>query len=43
VKKGLLADLTIIDVDPTSAAPAKIPEANVVMTVVGGEIVFERK
>jgi predicted amidohydrolase YtcJ len=36
---GMLADLAILDRDPTAAGP--IHEASVTMTVVGGRVVFE--
>jgi hypothetical protein len=42
LKKGMLADFTMIDRDLTAVAPEKIREAKVLMTVVGGKAVFER-
>jgi len=40
---GMLADFVIIDRDLTKAAPETIRDATIVMTVVGGKPVFERK
>jgi hypothetical protein len=40
---GKLADLVMIDRDITTIAPETIREASVVLTVVGGKVVFERK
>jgi predicted amidohydrolase YtcJ len=40
---GLLADLVVLDGDPTRVAPSKIKDVRVLMTVVGGKTVFERK
>jgi predicted amidohydrolase YtcJ len=39
---GKLADLIVLDKDLFSLDPASIPEAKVVLTMVGGEIVFRR-
>jgi hypothetical protein len=39
--RGMLADFAMIDRDLTRIAPETIRDARVVMTVVGGEIVFE--
>ena len=42
LERGKLADLVILDRDLTRIAPEEIREAHVVMTVVGGKVVFER-
>jgi predicted amidohydrolase YtcJ len=42
LKKGMLADFVMIDHDLTAIAPAKIRDARVLLTVVGGKTVFER-
>jgi predicted amidohydrolase YtcJ len=42
LKKGMLADFVMIDHDLTAIAPAKIRDAKVLLTVVGGKTVFER-
>lgn len=42
LRTGMLADLVMIDRDLTRIAPETIREAKVLMTVVGGRIVFER-
>ena len=42
LKKGMLADITMIDRDLTQIAPETIRDAKIVMTVVGGQVVFER-
>jgi predicted amidohydrolase YtcJ len=41
--RGKLADLVLIDRDLTSIAPESIRDAHITMTVVGGQIVFERQ
>lgn len=43
IARGYLADLVLIDRDLTRVAPETIRDARVVMTVVGGTTVFERK
>jgi predicted amidohydrolase YtcJ len=40
--RGMLADLVVIDRDLTKIPPETIRDAKVVMTVVGGRIVYER-
>ena len=42
IAPGKLADLILLDADPTSVEPKDIKEINVVMTVVGGRIVWQR-
>ncbi len=39
---GKLADLVVLDRDPFTVGPAYLKELQVVLTVVGGEIVFQR-
>jgi len=39
----MLADFVMIDHDLTTIAPEKIREAKVLLTVVGGKSVFERR
>ncbi len=43
LRRGMLADVVVIDRDLTTIAPETIREARVMLTVVGGEVVFERK
>jgi predicted amidohydrolase YtcJ len=38
----MLADFAVLDRDPTGAGPDDIRATNVTMTVLGGEIIFER-
>jgi predicted amidohydrolase YtcJ len=40
--RGMLADLVLIDGDLTRVAPEKIRDARVMMTIVGGKVVYER-
>jgi predicted amidohydrolase YtcJ len=40
--RGKLADLVLLDRDLTRVAPETIAESQVVMTIVGGRVVFER-
>lgn len=42
LEAGKLADLTIIDSDLLTIAPEKIKDANVVMTIVGGKVVYQK-
>ncbi len=42
IARGKLADFVVIDRDLTRIAPESIRDARVVMTVVGGRVVFER-
>ncbi len=42
LEPGKLADLTVIDRDITKIPPAEIKDAHVVMTIVGGKVVFQR-
>jgi predicted amidohydrolase YtcJ len=42
IERGKLADFTLIDRDLTRIAPETIRDARVVMTIVGGRVVFER-
>ena len=41
--RGLLADFVLIDRDLTRVRPEEIRDARVVMTVVGGQVVYERR
>jgi len=43
LRVGMLADLVMIDRDVTTVAPATIGDSRVLLTVVGGRVVFERK
>src|SRR5690606_24850698 len=43
LERGKLADIVIIDRDITSIPAAEIRDARVVMTVVGGKVVYERE
>ncbi len=43
LERGKLADFTIIDRDLTRIPPAEIRDAHVLMTVVGGKVVYERE
>lgn len=42
LRRGMLADFTLIDRDLLSVPPETIRDAKVALTVVGGEVVFER-
>ncbi len=42
LRPGMLADLVMIDRDLTRVPPAEIREARVLLTMVGGRVVFER-
>ncbi len=42
IEPGKLADLTVIDRDITKIAPVDIEGARIVMTIVGGKIVYQR-
>ena len=42
LKKGMLADIAVIDRDLTAIAPETIRDAKVVMTIVDGKVIFER-
>lgn len=43
IKKGYLADFTVLERNIFSVPPSEIPEVPVQMTVIGGEIVFEKE
>ena len=43
IKTGMLADLVLLDRDITAIDPATIPDTQVLMTIVGGEVVFEQE
>jgi predicted amidohydrolase YtcJ len=42
IRKGMLADLTMIDRDLTTIAPETIRDAKIVRTIVNGKVVYER-
>ena len=42
VKEGFLADLAVLDRDPLQVNPRELKDVQVVLTVVGGRVVFER-
>jgi len=42
LEPGKLADLVMLDRDILTAAPESIPDTRVLMTMVGGEVVYER-
>ena len=42
IKEGKLADLVLLDQDPTAVEPEAIQRIRVVMTLVGGEVVWQR-
>ncbi len=41
IRPGMLADLVLVDRDLTAIAPQDIREANILLTVVGGDVVFD--
>lgn len=43
VTPGKLADLTVLDRDPAAVAPESIKDITVVMTIMGGRIVYEAR
>ena len=43
LRPGMLADLVMIDRDLTTVAPETLREARILLTMVGGSVVFERK
>ena len=43
IARGMLADLALVDRDLTRIPPETIREARIVMTVVGGRVVYERQ
>ena len=42
LRAGMLADLVMIDRDLTRVAPETIRDAKVLLTMVGGKVIFER-
>jgi predicted amidohydrolase YtcJ len=43
IARGMLADLTLIDRDLTRVQPDELRDAKVVLTIVGGRVVYERE
>ena len=43
LRRGMLADLVLIDRDLTAVPPETIRDARVLLTIVGGRVVYERK
>jgi hypothetical protein len=43
IKAGFLADFTVLERNIFNLPPAEIPKVHVLMTVIGGEIVFEKE
>jgi predicted amidohydrolase YtcJ len=41
IQPGKLADLVLLDADPTEAAPAELKDIRALMTIVGGRVVWE--
>ncbi len=41
LEPGKLADLVVLDRDPLTVEPAALKEIRVLLTVVGGEVVYE--
>ena len=41
IKAGMLADLVLLDRDIMAIDPVSIPDTNVLLTVVGGNVVYE--
>ena len=41
LEEGKLADFVVLDKDPLTVPPEKLPECRVKMTVVGGKIVYD--
>jgi hypothetical protein len=42
IQPGKLADLILLDVDPTQIARSKLDNIKTMLTVVGGRVVWER-
>ncbi|MEP6990210.1 MAG: amidohydrolase [bacterium] len=42
LRPGMLADVVMIDRDLTRVPPASIPDARIMLTIVGGRVVYER-
>jgi hypothetical protein len=42
IEPGKLADFVVLNRDITAIDPSEIIEAKVLMTIVGGEVVYER-
>jgi predicted amidohydrolase YtcJ len=42
IAPGYLADLAVLDRDPFEIPPSELKDVRVLLTVVGGRVVFER-
>ena len=42
IRPGLVADLTVVDQDPTALPTARLLEVATMLTIVGGDVVFDR-
>ena len=42
IEEGKLADMIVLSEDPFKVEPERIKEINVLMTIVGGKIVYDR-
>ena len=42
IRQGKLADLVVLSDDPTNVDPEQVKDIKVEMTIVGGEVVWER-
>ncbi|MCI0880108.1 MAG: amidohydrolase family protein, partial [Chloroflexi bacterium] len=40
ISRGKLADLVLVDADPTEVEPDKLKDIRAVMTVIGGNVVW---
>ena len=43
ITEGKLADMVILDRDPCAVDPEELPKVQVDATILGGEIVYQRK
>ena len=43
IRPGKLADLVLLDTDPTTVEPSRLKDIRAVMTIVGGEVVWNAK
>ena len=42
IRPGKLADLVLLDADPTAIAPPKIKDIQPMLTVLGGQVVWDK-